>query len=113
MDIGNNIKKVRELRNYTQQYMAEMLSMTPAGYSKIERDEVNLTIDKLEKISDILKVSPKNLLEFDERIFFQNATFNGNYNGMINHGTMTVNERIFEDRLVALEDRVSKLEGDK
>ncbi len=46
MKIGSNIKKARELRNYSQQFMADRLAMSVAGYSKIERDEVSVNLDK-------------------------------------------------------------------
>ncbi|WP_229215982.1 helix-turn-helix domain-containing protein [Dyadobacter frigoris] len=32
MEIGEKIKKIRELKNYTQEYMAQKLEMTQAGY---------------------------------------------------------------------------------
>lgn len=109
MQIGNKVKKLRELRNYTQQYMADRLAMTSAGYSKIERDEVSITFDKLEKISEILDIPLNKLIEFDDKAFFQNATFNGNYNGIVNHGDLTINEK-FDERINTLEERIKQLE---
>lgn len=35
--INQNVKSIRELKNYTQEYMSEQLGMTQAGYSKIEK----------------------------------------------------------------------------
>jgi transcriptional regulator with XRE-family HTH domain len=49
--IGEQIKKFRELRNYTQESMASKLRMTSQGYGKIERNEVEITIQKLQKNS--------------------------------------------------------------
>lgn len=109
MEIGNKIKKVRELRNFTQQYMAEKLEMTTAGYSKIERDEVSVTFDKLEKISQILNIKLSNLIDFNENAFFQNATFHGNYNGIINHGEININEFLFE-KLKDIDARLKNIE---
>ncbi|HXA02953.1 MAG TPA: helix-turn-helix transcriptional regulator, partial [Cytophagaceae bacterium] len=42
MSVGSKIKKIRELRNYTQEYMADRLQMSQSGYSKIETDEVDV-----------------------------------------------------------------------
>jgi transcriptional regulator with XRE-family HTH domain len=42
MSIGAKIKNLRELRNYTQAYMADQLNMSVNGYSKIEREETDV-----------------------------------------------------------------------
>ncbi|WP_309281651.1 helix-turn-helix transcriptional regulator, partial [Fluviicola sp.] len=36
MHVGQKIKKLRELKNFTQEYMANRLEMTQPSYSKIE-----------------------------------------------------------------------------
>ena len=45
---------MRELKNLTQEHLAEELGMSVSGYSRIERDEVKLSSDKLVKISEVL-----------------------------------------------------------
>lgn len=64
-NVGQKIKKLRELRNYTQSYMAIELDMTQQGYSKIEK-EGRLTVDQLDKIAAILKVESAYILNFNE-----------------------------------------------
>jgi transcriptional regulator with XRE-family HTH domain len=66
MEIGQKIKKVRELRNLTQDYIASKIGMTQESYSKIESSRNNISIQKLEKIAEILEVNPSDLLNFDE-----------------------------------------------
>lgn len=65
MKVGKNIKKIRELNNYTQEYLAERLGISTSGYSKIERDEVDLTLRRLEELAVILEVSVHQILNFD------------------------------------------------
>ncbi|TAF76857.1 MAG: XRE family transcriptional regulator [Bacteroidetes bacterium] len=72
MSIGFKIKKVRELRNYAQEYMAEKLVMSQAGYSKIERDEVDVNFNKLQQIADTLNIDVTKLIGFDEKNVFVN-----------------------------------------
>ena len=81
--VGNKIKKLRELKNYTQEYMAQGLAMTPAGYSKIERDETDLSISRLDAIAQILEVDISTILNFDARQIF-NIT-NSHQNAIGNH----------------------------
>ena len=64
-NVGQKIKKLRELRNFTQTYMAIELDMTQQGYSKIEKDG-KLTVHQLEKIAQILKVESAYILNFNE-----------------------------------------------
>lgn len=83
LTVGQKIRKMRELRNYTQEFMAQELNMSPQGYSKIERDEVEVNYSKLEKIAEVLKINILNLLSFDEKQIF-NVKVNHNhqlYNG--------------------------------
>ena len=73
MSIGNNIKKLRELRNYTQTYMSNQLEISLSAYSKIERDETEISLKRLEQISEILNVSVNAILQFDEKVLLENS----------------------------------------
>ena len=55
--IGQNIKKLRELKNLSREEFAARIGLSPSGYSKIERGEVDLTIYRLGKIAMALEVS--------------------------------------------------------
>ena len=46
-NIGENIKKVRELKNITREHLADNLNMSLSNYSKIERSEIDITIARL------------------------------------------------------------------
>ena len=60
--IGKNIRKIRELRDYDQQYMAEQLGISQGQYSKIEQGQKDISILTLESIANILQVE-RTLLE--------------------------------------------------
>lgn len=79
--IYNNIKKFRELKNLTREWMANELNLSLSGYSKIERGEVDITISKVYKISEILNVSVEQLLNFDATQIF-NVTHNQQVQGL-------------------------------
>ena len=66
-----NIKKIRELKGLTREYMAEELNMSASGYGKIERGEVDLTLKKLSKISKILDVNIETIFSFNVNNFFK------------------------------------------
>jgi transcriptional regulator with XRE-family HTH domain len=46
------------------------MDMSTSGYGKIERGEIDITISKLYKLSDIFGVSITDLLFFDASFFF-------------------------------------------
>ncbi|KAB1064071.1 helix-turn-helix domain-containing protein [Salibacter halophilus] len=70
--VGNKIRKIRELKSLSQEHLADKLDMTVSGYSRIERDEVSVSLDKLSVISETLGVSIEELLSFDEKTVFNN-----------------------------------------
>ena len=63
--VGDTIKKFRELKNITREQMASNLKMSLSGYSKIERDEIDLTLSRIQKIAQILEVDISQILNFD------------------------------------------------
>lgn len=68
-----NIRKIRELKNLTREYVSEELKMSMSGYGKIERGEVDLTVSKLIEISKVLDVSIEFIFKFDVSIFFNDT----------------------------------------
>ena len=107
MTIGHKIKKVRELRNYTQEDIADKLSMSLTGYGKIERDEVDLPFSRLEQISKILGVKVEELVSFDEKNVFNNY-------GTANDKSFSIiyehSSKLYEDKIKLLEDKIVLLE---
>ena len=76
MHIGTKIRKLRELKGYSQEYVASQLGMVQTNYSKIERGETKeMTVKRLEEIAKVLEVDPATILNFDEKQVF-NSTFN-------------------------------------
>ena len=61
-DIARNIKQIRELKSFTQEYMAQKLDISQPAYVKIEQGLTTLKIDRLQQIADILEVDISALL---------------------------------------------------
>ena len=68
-----NIRKIRELKGFSQDYMAQKLSISQRQYSRIEKNETEIALSKLQIISEVLEVTPQQLLGFDEKFIFQNC----------------------------------------
>ncbi len=55
--IGERIRKLREDKNISQEKMALELELTQSNYGRLEKDDKRLSVPKLQKIAEILKVS--------------------------------------------------------
>lgn len=64
--IGERIRKIREDKNISQEKMALELDMVQSNYGRLEKDDKRLTVPKIQRIAEILKVSISYL--FNEQI---------------------------------------------
>jgi len=69
-NIGDNIKKFRELKNITREQMASDLKMSLSNYSKIERGEIDLTISRIQEVANIIGIDVSQILNFDATQIF-------------------------------------------
>ncbi|SFH29426.1 helix-turn-helix domain-containing protein [Pedobacter insulae] len=67
--VAANIRKVREYRNYTQDYLAAKLEISQNAYSKIELGYSKITLDRLFHIALILEVEVMALIHFEPEKF--------------------------------------------
>ena len=64
--ITDNIRKVRENKGFSQEYMATRLHISQNTYSKLELGYTALTIERLIQIAAILEISIIDLLNPDK-----------------------------------------------
>lgn len=60
--LGQNIRKARQEKKISQEKLALMCGLDRSYMGRIERGEVNLTVEKLYLIASVLKVDIKILL---------------------------------------------------
>jgi len=63
--LGQNIKKYRELRGFTQNELAEKADLSREYIADIERGLKNISLRKLYIIADILNTKCSDLINFD------------------------------------------------
>lgn len=71
MNIGDKIRKVRELKGYKQEYVAEKVGLSVTAYGNIERNDSSLTFDRLEQIAEALEVAVQDILNIPEQFNVQ------------------------------------------
>jgi transcriptional regulator with XRE-family HTH domain len=100
------IKQIRELKNFTQEYVAQQLGLSTRAYSKIETGETQLTINRLNEISAILEVQPMEVLGFDDKKVF-NFYNSSDINNVKN---MNMPEKLiqqYEETIQALKEQIA------
>jgi len=65
---GHVIKKYRELKNFSQKYIAAKMGISQNAYSKIENNITQLTVHHVKELSKILEVPITDLLRDDFEI---------------------------------------------
>jgi transcriptional regulator with XRE-family HTH domain len=103
--VSENIRKLRELKNYTQEFMADKISVTRETYGKIERGEPGLKVDTLINIASVLEVPVTKLFDFDPQIFFNHSS----NTGLINSSHSTIHP-IPDDFLAVINKTLSLLQ---
>jgi len=68
MNIGQNIKKIREQRGLLQKQVATHLDLDKSAYSKLEKGTRELKISELLKLSSLFRMSANEILLFEGNI---------------------------------------------
>lgn len=106
--ISEKLRKIRELKEYSQKYMAMQMDISQRQYQRIENGETELNLSKLEEVCKILEVSVEQLLGFDEQFIFNHCSNNTNVGGK----DFTINVQLPEGMVKVFSDRIAHLEGE-
>jgi len=66
MDIGSNIKRLREQRGIKQHEIADLIGMHRSNYSKIENGQRDISIAAIEKVAKFFNLSIDELVHLGE-----------------------------------------------
>lgn len=72
--IGNNIKKYRKGKGFTQAQLAEMIDISTIHMSHMETGSVSMSLECLMKICDSLDITPDDLLLGEYKLNSKSAT---------------------------------------
>ena len=109
LQIGQKIKKLRELKNFTQSHLASELGITQSAYSKMELGETEVSYSKLTRIAEVLGMSPEEIMTFNEQMIF-NVMHNQTGNGFVINKGFTENEKkLYEDQITHLKEEINYL----
>ncbi|WP_395043539.1 helix-turn-helix domain-containing protein [Flavobacterium sp.] len=75
--ISEKIKEIRKNRGFSHEYMAHKLNMSQPAYSKIEKNETVLSVDRLFKIAEILETPINEILEISSNTVYNQNNHDG------------------------------------
>lgn len=84
MQTYDKIRTLREQKQLTQEDVAERLFMSVSGYSKIERGETRLNMERLEQIANVLDIDILELISKSEGNVIY--ALNHNFQNTVYHG---------------------------
>ena len=61
--LSKNIRKYREDRHFSMEELSLLLEVVNSYISKLEKSKINITIDKLEKLAQILGIEVVDLFK--------------------------------------------------
>ena len=112
MNIGENIKRLREERKLTQEQIAEKINVSFQAISSWERGEYNPETEKIIKLAEVFDVSISNIVEEKINVFkTKDAIYNWEH--MATFVKTTAKSFGFENTLKALEFAINAHEGQK
>ncbi|MDY3317043.1 helix-turn-helix transcriptional regulator [Riemerella anatipestifer] len=80
--IGVNIRRLRERKGFSQEYVEQELNISQASYARLENENTKVTVERLSKIAEILETD---ITEFfnENRLSIQTQN---NYEGSYGNG---------------------------
>ena len=88
MSIGGKLRKLRQNKGYSQEYMAEILEISQKTYSNMENEKATISVTTLKKLAKELDVDLLELLS-DGKVIVQYNTSQdtSTFNGVVNQNT--------------------------
>lgn len=98
--VGTKLKKLRKLKGWSQELVADKLHLSQSAYARMENGESHSWSSHLEDICKVYEISPEDLLKCDSMIVGNIGTNNGvGYAEVVNQLSEKLIEQ-FETRLL-------------
>ena len=95
---------MREINQWSQEEMAEKLSMSPNGYAKIERGQSSINLDKLQQIANVFNIDMGELITSQDKSFFFSIGDHSNNNSYFGASNMLAAENEKLNSLLEMKD---------
>lgn len=108
--LGHKVKRLREIKGWKQEYMADRLNISQQSYSNIESGKVDVPYSRVEEIAAVFEIKPEELVSFDEKYVLNNyGEIQGDQIGLNYHFPEKIIQ-LYEDKIKLLEDKIQLME---
>jgi transcriptional regulator with XRE-family HTH domain len=112
-ELGNKLRVLREIHNYTQEYLANVLDVAPNTYSLMEKGQAQFTIDRIEKLAQFYKMDITDFMKLSDQNIIHTITHsNGICSDTVNihnNGLADEEKNLYKDMIKRLEEQNDKL----
>ena len=113
MEVHDKIRVMREINQWSQEEMAEKLSMSPNGYAKIERGQSSINVDKLQQIANVFNIDMGELITSQDKSFFFSIGDYSNNNSYFGASNMLAAENEKLNSLLEMKDTLLAQKDDE
>lgn len=107
-ETGHKIRQIRELKGYSQEFVASKLGISQRAYSKIETNQTKIDWERITKIAELFEVDPIDMISFDDNLIFNNCNQSGKFETFINNMPERLIEQ-YEKRIDELSQEIQFL----
>lgn len=109
--VAKNLKTLRELHDYTQEYVADYMGVSQNTYSMMERGETRITIDRLETLATLYNMDITDILKLNDSMIIHNLHDVKDNNGVVgNNKDITINNNTSEEERKLFRETLERLE---
>jgi transcriptional regulator with XRE-family HTH domain len=106
---SKKLKILREVNNYTQEYVARVLEISQNAYSLLEKGTTKITLDRIEVLAELYKTTPAELISVTENIYNGNTVATEMMHSNIPPTLSSFEKRMYEQTISRLEIDIEKL----
>lgn len=110
-NLGLKIKKLRELKNLTQEHVAQVLGLNQSAYSRLETGDSEISFSKIEKIAELFDMKPEEVVSFNEQMVFNIMHNLKGQNGYVVNNVSENERKLYENQIESLKEEVKHLKG--
>ncbi len=111
MKVGDKLRKIRVEKKITQDEMAIALDISQRAYSKIENNEIQIKLDRLQRIADVLNIDARLLLPENNGHHFENVSYSQiSCSKVINQNSNKAME-LYDNIIKRQQDEIDYLKG--
>ena len=110
-NLASRIKILREIHNYTQEYVANTLGILQNTYSLLEKGETKLTIERLEQLANLYNLDLIDMIRNSDQTFVHSISNSaGLFSDHVTINQMAEGEReIYLKTIQRMENEIIKL----